>query len=228
MIICCFHHHTHFNYVGHVCMLYQKKGLTGRKVIVTRQHSLHPVGCILKRSDAWTLAQCCRWQGEIRMSGLFFLSFLFLFAVPLCSVLLPKLEENTAGWRVVVPCEAEQNSKIKAIKGTQIEVGDGSREIKALEQNQTLCFLAAQNLSARGQSFLHLSGKLLSWLQVWSSSRASIIVEPAAVSLASSRLPIGPCRLRFLFDFLLPLALAIIHNLSLLHLIFVTQQIELH
>lgn len=77
-----------------------------------------------------------------------FLSVICLFAVPLCCVLLPKNEENTAGCCEVVPCAAERNSKIKAIKGTQIEVEDGSREIKALEQNPTLRFLAAQNLSA--------------------------------------------------------------------------------
>lgn len=136
--------------------MYQKKGLTGRKVIVTRQRSLHPVGCILKRSDAWTLAQCCRWQGEIKMPGLIFcLFFLFLLRHCVTSCCRNRKKTQQVDGRL---CHVRQSiGKIKAIKGTQIEVWDGSREIKALEQNETLCFLAAQNLSAHGQSFLHLS-----------------------------------------------------------------------
>lgn len=77
--------------------------------------------------------------------GFFFLFFSFSFC---CAIVLrPVARTGRKYSRLMGGCAmwgGAKECKIKAIKGTEIEVGDGSREIKALEQNWTWCFLAAQ------------------------------------------------------------------------------------
>lgn len=115
LLFCCSHHHTHFNYVGHIGMVYQKKSLTGREVIVARQHSLHPAGCILKQS--MNASPALPVTGKNKDVWGVFLSLVFPFALLLrCSCCRNwKKTQQVDGWCAMLG--RAKHSKMKQLKG---------------------------------------------------------------------------------------------------------------